>query len=294
MTSCTVTSTGCGSPRRQRTMCSGSGLVAGRTAAAKCRNDVHRIREERGSRRRRSARRSAGALDSTATVNAPRNTPRSRRAWRGSITSLRAPPRITTATPVAPAPSVSSRNGEPSTAPVATRLAPCGVSRQRDDRHDRLRQRCSECGEEAAGRAGAEVQEVAGPLDRVGEELRCDDDEDQARHEEQCGGHRRPQHPVDRRVHPRGREAEHVTDRHRLHAVHRGGAAGNVDRIAHPLANPGKHRSWQPSGGAIRSAHASRLRRGAPPMTSPRNTTSPAERSPRQEYTPTMPAIRTL
>ena len=174
MTSCTGTSTGCGSPGRQRTMCSGSGHVTrGRRCRAASRRRTPRSTSSSACRRR-SARPTGSALESTATVKATRKTPRSRRACRGSITRRRAPPRITTATPVAPAPSVSSRNGEPRTAPVATESASGECVASATIGHDRLRQRRAERREQAAGRAGAELEQVAGPLDRVGEQLRRD------------------------------------------------------------------------------------------------------------------------
>ena len=262
MTSCTVTSTGCGSPGRQRTMCSGSGLSPAAATAAKCRNHVHGVREEqqRADGDPRAARQQAREHRDGERC---RGTRRGRGApGDGSTTSRRAPPRSTTATPVAPAPSVSSRNGEPSTAPVATESA---------------------AGEWVASAtigttvSGSDVPSAASrlpvaPVPRLSmwpaHSIALVNSSDATTTTRIRLATKSSAVIIGvaaarsiRRVHPRGREAEHVTDRHRLHAVHRGGAAGHVDRVAHPLANPRKHRSWQ----QVRRRHAQRPRFEAAP-----------------------------
>ena len=66
-------------------------------------------------------------------------------------------------------------------------LLALGPGQHRDDRDERLGQRGAHRGEQAAHRALAQVELAARPLDRVGEQDRPADDQDEAREEEQDG-----------------------------------------------------------------------------------------------------------
>ena len=68
-------------------------------------------------------------------------------------------------------------------------LRPLGAADDRDDRDQRLRHRGADRGEDAAGRALAEVEAVAEPLDRVREHERAREDDGEADDEEDGGAH---------------------------------------------------------------------------------------------------------